>query len=37
MNEKILEQNKKLFNLITVDQITFLKDVDKAIKINKFG
>ena len=37
MNKKTLEQNQNLFELITVEKITFLKNLDKHIKINKFG
>jgi hypothetical protein len=36
-NQKILEMKSKIFELISTKEITFLKDLDKRISINKFG
>jgi hypothetical protein len=36
-NEKIKEINKIMFNIISTKEITYLKDLDKRININKYG
>jgi hypothetical protein len=36
-NEKVQEMKNKIFNLISIEEITFLKDLDRRITINKFG
>ena len=36
-NEKVKEMNKIMFNIISTKEITYLKDLDKRININKYG
>jgi len=36
-NEKVKEINKIMFNIISTKDITYLKDLDKRIKLNKYG
>jgi hypothetical protein len=36
-NEKIKEMNKIMFNIISTKEITYIKDLDKRININKYG
>lgn len=35
--EKVKEMQTKMFEIISTKEITYLKDLDKRIKINKFG
>jgi len=35
--DKINEMKTKMFDIISTKEITYLKDLDKRIKINKFG
>jgi hypothetical protein len=36
-NDKVKEMNKLMFNIISTKEITYLKDLDKRININKYG
>src|ERR1700746_4106452 len=36
-NKNVLENNPKIFDLISTDNISFLCDIDNSIKINKYG
>lgn len=35
--QKVQEMNNKMFDLISTKEITYLKDLDKRININKYG
>lgn len=35
--EKVKEMQTKMFEIISTKEITYLKDLDKRIKINKYG
>ena len=35
--EKIKQMKTKMFEIISTEEITYLKDIDKRIKINKYG
>jgi len=36
-NEKVKEIQTKMFDIISTKEITYLKDLDKIIKLNKYG
>jgi len=36
-NEKVKEIQTKMFDIISTKEITYLKDLDKRIKLNKYG
>jgi hypothetical protein len=36
-NEKVKQMNKLMFDIISKKEITYLKDLDKRININKYG
>lgn len=35
--EKVKEMQTKMFEIISIHEITYLKDLDKRIQINKYG
>ena len=35
--EKVKEIQTKMFDIISTKEITYLKDLDKIIKLNKYG
>jgi hypothetical protein len=37
INQKVQEMIKKMFEIISTKEITYLKDLDKRININKYG
>lgn len=37
MNSEILKNNPKIFDLISTKEITYLRDVNKTINVNKYG
>jgi hypothetical protein len=36
-NEKVKEIQTKMFDIISTKEISYLKDLDKRIKLNKYG